>query len=76
MAIDGAICRNVGAGSQQSEIHDGVSNCFEVQGNDPAAVSVAMSGNSSKWGPAPSSEVADDFQAAKMAAIRAAEVGK
>lgn len=77
VAGDGTIRSNIGADSQQFEAHDG-----EVQGNKSAAVSVAKTGKSSKWGPAPSSddampsEVATDFQAAKMAAIRAAELGK
>lgn len=77
VAVDGAVRSNVGADSQQSEVHDG-----ELQCNKSAAAPVAKSGKSSKWGPAPSSEdampseVANDFEAAKVAAIRAAELGK
>ena len=77
VAVDGGVRSNLGADSQQSEAYDG-----EVQGNKSSTVSVAKTGKSSKWGPAPSSddvmpsEVATDFQAAKMAAIRAAELGE
>ena len=77
VAVDGAVRSNVCSDSQQSEAHDA-----EAQGNKLAAVSVAKTGKSSKWGPAPSSddamtsEVASDFEAAKAAAIRAAELGK
>ena len=76
VAVDGSVRSNLAADSQHTEAHDG-----EVQGNKSASVSVAKAGKSSKWGPAPPddampSEVANDFQAAKMAAIRAAELGK
>lgn len=82
VAVDGAVRSNLGADSQLSEVHDGGSNRSELQGNKSAAVPVAKPGKSSKWGPAPSSEdgmsseVANDFEAAKVAAIRAAELGK
>lgn len=76
MAVDGVVRSYLGADSRQSEVHDG-----ELHSNKSAAVPVAKSGKSSKWGPAPSSEdamsseVANDFEAAKVAAVRAAELG-
>lgn len=76
--MDGAVGSNPSIDSQQSiEVRDG-----EMRGNKTPAIPLTKSGKSSKWGPAPFSEdavlpeVANDFEAAKVAAIRAAELCK
>jgi len=78
MGGKGAI--DLSSGAQQPEVHDSGLNPGGVEGSKSATVAGGKPAKSSKWGPAPSTEgsmteeVANDLNAAKMAAIRAAEL--
>lgn len=80
--MEGKGAIDLSSGAQQPEVHESGLNPGGVEGSKSATVAGGKPAKSSKWGPAPSTEgsmteeVANDLNAAKMAAIRAAELGE